>query len=165
MFEANWKGAQVAGFRRTTQTHSAAETLEAGRELGNSLNGGELVLLTGELGAGKSVFAQGVAQAVGVRHWRGSPTFALVHEYASTPPFVHVDLYRLVEGDAQELGLEEYALPSSILLVEWADRDLEYLETLPYSNRIHVDLAHGPDDLRALTVTGDSAVRAGRSTC
>jgi tRNA threonylcarbamoyladenosine biosynthesis protein TsaE len=165
MFEANRKGTQVAGCRRTIQTHSAAETWAAGEQLGNDLKGGEIVLLTGELGSGKSVFARGVAHAVGVRHWRGSPTFALVHEYASTPVLVHGDLYRLAAGEAQVLGFEEYAAPSSVLLVEWADRDLEYLETLPHTARIYVDLAYGQGDSRVLTMMRETSVEAGRDAC
>jgi tRNA threonylcarbamoyladenosine biosynthesis protein TsaE len=165
MFEANRKGTQVAGFCRTIQTRSAAETLAAGELLGNDLKGGEIVLLTGELGAGKSVFARGVAHAVGVHHWRGSPTFALVHEYTSTPALVHADLYRLAAGEAQNLGFEEYAAPSSVLLVEWADRDLEYLESLPHSSRIRVELAYGQGDLRQLTIHSDSPMETGRNSC
>src|SRR5438270_12776907 len=111
MFEGNRKGVQVAGTRRTIQTHSAEETLEIGREIGKGLSGGEIILLTGELGAGKSVLARGVALALGIERWRGSPTFALVHEYDSLPAFVHVDLYRLAQGEVEELGLEEYAVP------------------------------------------------------
>jgi tRNA threonylcarbamoyladenosine biosynthesis protein TsaE len=165
MFEANRKGAQVAEFRRTIETHSAAETLELGRQLGEGLSGGEVILLTGELGAGKSVFARGVAQALGIDRWRGSPTFALVHEYASTPALIHVDLYRLAEGDAYDLGLEEYAVPESILLVEWANRDFGYVRALPHAQSVDVHLAHCPGDTRALTITGDAMPAAGRGVC
>lgn len=157
MFEGNRKGVQVTGVRRTIQTHSAEETLEVGREIGERLSGGEIILLTGELGAGKSVLARGVAVALGIDHWRGSPTFALVHEYGSLPALIHVDLYRLAQDEVEELGLEEYAAPSTVLLVEWADRAAEFLARLPCTQCIHVELAHGPGDRRELSVITDAA--------
>lgn len=165
MFEGNRKGVQVAGSAHTIQTHSAEETLQLGRELGERLSGSEIILLTGELGAGKSVLAHGVAHALGVRHWRGSPTFALVHEYDSVPALVHVDLYRLASEEVEELGLEEYAVPSTVLLVEWADRAVDYLHGLPHTRCISVDLAYGPSDTRTLTATTDIVRQSGRGTC
>jgi tRNA threonylcarbamoyladenosine biosynthesis protein TsaE len=165
MFEANRKGAQVAGSRRTISTRSAEQTEEAGNTLGVGLEGSEIVLLTGTLGAGKSVFARGVAQALGVTRWRGSPTFSIVHEYASTPALIHVDLYRLAPGEVEELGLEEYASPGSVLLVEWADRALQYLESLPHTRRIHVHLEHGEGDERTMTVEENSLRPVRRVGC
>src|SRR5579859_1425383 len=134
----------MAGIRRTIETHSAEETMKVGREIGERLTGGEIILLTGELGAGKSVLAHGVALGLGIDRWRGSPTFALVHEYDSVPAFIHVDLYRLAQHEAEELGLEEYAVPSMVLLLEWADRASDYLSELPRTRCVHVELAHGP---------------------
>jgi tRNA threonylcarbamoyladenosine biosynthesis protein TsaE len=120
--------------------------------MGDSLRGGEIILLTGSLGAGKSVFARGVASALRVPRWRGSPTFALVHEYSSSPALIHIDLYRLSAEEVEELGLEEYASPANVLVVEWADRAPEYLNTLPHSRLIAVHLEHGPGDERMVTV-------------
>ncbi len=165
MFEGNRKGVQVAGIRRTIQTLSAEETLEVGRGIGNRLSGGEIILLTGDLGAGKSVLAHGIALAMGIARWRGSPTFALVHEYDSLPALIHVDLYRLRQDEAEALGLEEYAVPSMVILVEWADRASEYLSELPRTQCIHVELAHGPGDTRMLTVTTDTAMQEEGETC
>lgn len=165
MFEANPKGVQVAETRRTIITRSADETREVGRTVGTDLAGGELLLLTGSLGAGKSVFARGVASALGVTRWRGSPTFSLIHEYSSAPALVHVDLYRLAPGEIEELGLEEYASGGSVLLVEWADRALSYLETLPHARRIHADLAYGRGDERTLTVAAVCRHQARSAEC
>lgn len=81
------------------------------------------------------------------------------------PALVHADLYRLAAGEARDLGLEEYAIPTSVLLVEWADRDLEYLEELPHTSRVHVDLTYGEGDDRELTVTGDNAVATDGGAC
>src|SRR5436305_299708 len=105
-------------------------TLEFGRRLGASLQGGEVILVEGDLGAGKTVLARGVAEALHVRSWRGSPTFALINEYGGHPSLIHVDLYRLPAKDVEDLGLEEYCSPNHVLLIEWADRALPYLMDL-----------------------------------
>lgn len=133
--------------------------------IGEGLSGGEIILLTGDLGAGKSVFARGVTQALGIDRWRGSPTFALVHEYHSEPVLIHVDLYRLGPEEVEELGLEEYAVPSTVLLVEWADRADGYLRALPHGRCIQVDLEHGRGDSRTLVVSSDTLARSGRDAC
>jgi tRNA threonylcarbamoyladenosine biosynthesis protein TsaE len=165
MFEGNRKGVQVAELRCTTQTQSAEETLCLGREVGGHLRGGEIILVTGDLGAGKSVFAHGVAQRLGVDRWRGSPTFALVHEYASTPALIHVDLYRLGAEEAADLGLEEYAVPTSILLVEWADRAPEYLRSLSSAGFVEVHLGYARGDTRAVLIAMDSERESQGDAC
>lgn len=165
MFEAKRKGVQVAEQCRTIVTHSAAETQAEGRLLGSTLRGGEVVLLTGELGAGKSVFAHGVGEALGVSRWRGSPTFALVHEYPSAPNLAHVDLYRLTEEDVPDLGLEEYSGGSWVLLVEWADRAGEFVRELALGRLVRVHLEHEGADRRALTMVHESPVGAGHGAC
>lgn len=136
----------------TINSHSAAQTLELGRVLGQTLRGGEIVFLTGSLGAGKSVFARGVAEALGVQRWKGSPTFALIHEYRSIPTLIHADLYRLDEREVENLGLEEYATSDAVILAEWADRAMPLLESLPHLRRIYVRLVHVLRDERHVTV-------------
>jgi tRNA threonylcarbamoyladenosine biosynthesis protein TsaE len=165
MFPTKRKGAQVVGSHPIINSPSAAQTEEIGQVIGRRLHGGEIVLLTGSLGAGKSVFARGVASALGVTRWRGSPTFALVHEYSSTPALIHIDLYRLAEEEIEDLGLEEYASPANVLVVEWADRAPEYLRALPSSRLIAVHLEHGPGDERMVTVEEENARPAGDSGC
>src|SRR5579872_5680521 len=124
-------------------------TLRLGEELGRRLGGGELILLRGQLGAGKSVFARGVAQALGSAEWRGSPTFNLVHEYATRPPLYHADLYRLAAGEVPDLGLEEYSRVDAVLMVEWAERAGEYLRSIAVNGIVEVSLG----------VTGESERR------
>lgn len=123
-----------------TVTRSPEETRRMGRELGRSLRGGELILLTGSIGAGKSVFARGVADALGAEEWRGSPSFALVHEYPTRPRLIHADLYRLTAPEAADLGLEQYSSDDSVLLVEWADRAAEYLRASMAADLVRVNL-------------------------
>jgi tRNA threonylcarbamoyladenosine biosynthesis protein TsaE len=165
MFQAIRKGVQVVGFHPILSSPSANQTEQIGRAMGDSFSGGEIVLLTGSLGAGKSVFARGVASALGVHRWRGSPTFALVHEYSSSPALIHIDLYRLTEEEVEELGLEEYSRPANVLVVEWADRAPEYLSTLPHSRLIAVHLEHGPGDERMVTVVEENTRAEGCSGC
>jgi len=110
-------------------THSEAETHRLGRRLGGRLRAGDTVLLSGELGAGKSVLARGIARGMGVEGAVPSPTFALlaVHRGAHCPLY-HMDLYRL-EGasDFYESGLEEYVGGDGVAVIEWPERAMEAL--------------------------------------
>src|SRR6266568_4560563 len=101
---------------------SAAETERAGMLLGERLQPGDVVLLTGELGAGKTTFVRGIAQGTGSKADVASPTFQLVRIYPGRVQLAHVDLYR-VENNAElrDLGLEELA-DNGAVLVEWGDR-------------------------------------------
>ena len=90
-------------------THGPEETQELGRRLGAAAEVGDLILLEGGLGAGKTTLAQGLAWGAGVTGYAHSPTFVMVHEYAGRITLYHVDLYRLSEGDieAHDLGIDE----------------------------------------------------------
>jgi len=121
-------------------SHSPDETRAAGRALGATLHGGELVLLTGSIGAGKSVFARGIGDALAVSGWRGSPSFTLVNEYPTVPALYHIDLYRLAPAEVVELGVEQYLRPDSVVVVEWADRAAAYLQRVAESPATWVNL-------------------------
>jgi tRNA threonylcarbamoyladenosine biosynthesis protein TsaE len=100
-------------------------TIRLGRALGRALQGGDLLLLEGELGAGKTFLVRAIVRALGVPHATTvqSPTFALVHEYAARVPVVHADLYRLDDPlSLRELGLREKRAEGSVVLAEWALR-------------------------------------------
>ena len=115
---------QRAGAKLRLSTSSEAGTFDLGRALGAALVPGMTVLLSGGLGAGKTVLVRGVGDALGVARVR-SPSFTLVNEYrTSTFNFsvVHADLYRLEPGEAEDLGLEEYHEAPCVLLVEWPER-------------------------------------------
>src|SRR2546423_12336290 len=103
-------------------TNSPAETERAGMLLGERLRAGDVVLLKGELGAGKTTFVRGVAQGTGSKADVASPTFQLVRVYPGRVQLAHVDLYR-VESSAElrDLGLEELAQQGAVV-VEWGDR-------------------------------------------
>ena len=101
---------------------SPAETELAGRRLGERLRTGDIVLLSGELGAGKTTFVRGVAQGAGSAAWVASPTFQLVRIYPGRVQVAHVDLYRVENPkELADLGLDELAQQGAVM-VEWGDR-------------------------------------------
>jgi len=104
-------------------TISPEETEAAGARLGATLKSGDVVALTGELGAGKTVFVQGLARALGVGTAATSPTFVLVNEYRGRVPVHHVDAYRTTSlAELMDLGIEEMMDGDGITVIEWAER-------------------------------------------
>jgi tRNA threonylcarbamoyladenosine biosynthesis protein TsaE len=104
-------------------SRSPQETRRLGALLGEVLGPGDVVALEGDLGAGKTVFAQGMGSGLGVPDEITSPTFTLIHEYLGRAPFYHVDLYRLSgEREAGVIGLEEYLGGDGVAAVEWSGR-------------------------------------------
>jgi tRNA threonylcarbamoyladenosine biosynthesis protein TsaE len=104
------------------RSESAAQTRQLASEVGALLERGDLVLLVGELGSGKTTFAQGLAQGLGVTEPVTSPTFTLVHEYEGRVPVAHVDVYRLDRvQELHDLGLEELVDSARVTMVEWGD--------------------------------------------
>lgn len=104
-------------------TNDAESTRDAGRQLGETLSPGDIVALVGPLGAGKTVFAQGVARALGIEEPVTSPTFTLISEYEGSMPLYHMDLYRLGTPDEFAwLGVEEMLDGEGVSLVEWSER-------------------------------------------
>lgn len=105
----------------TRITRSVAETERLGQAFGAGLAAGDVVLLTGPLGAGKTRFVAGLARGLDVKARVRSPSFAIVNQYRGAVPLLHVDLYRLEGRAAEDLGLEEQ-LDESVLVVEWGER-------------------------------------------
>jgi tRNA threonylcarbamoyladenosine biosynthesis protein TsaE len=123
------------------------QTLEvANRDGHRNLQGLEkpvVVALHGNLGAGKTCFTQGLAQAAGVKEPVCSPTYTLISEYQGTVPFHHIDLYRLGgPEEAYDLGLDEYLETAGITVIEWAERAAELLP--PHT--IHIRLERGGEE-------------------
>ncbi|MBE7035203.1 MAG: tRNA (adenosine(37)-N6)-threonylcarbamoyltransferase complex ATPase subunit type 1 TsaE [Ruminococcaceae bacterium] len=106
------------------KTASERETRLFAREFASKLQGGDVLCLHGELGVGKTVFAQGLCEALGVTEPVNSPTFTLVNEYeGSTLTIYHFDLYRIVDADElYEIGFEEMVASGGVTLIEWAER-------------------------------------------
>jgi tRNA threonylcarbamoyladenosine biosynthesis protein TsaE len=103
---------------------SEEETATAGERLARSLSPGQVVLLYGELGSGKTAFVRGIARGLGApADDVSSPTFTLIQEYAgTTATLFHVDLYRLEPAEVDDLGLEELVSGSGVVAIEWAER-------------------------------------------
>ena len=135
------------------RSRSAAETKKIARELGRRLDAGDVVALRGELGAGKTTFAKGLAKALGVSSEKevSSPTFVVIHEYAARLPLYHLDWYRLkrVEGADRELA-EECFSGKGVTLVEWPERGARVLP----AERIEVRLSHAGATVRAIEIRG-----------
>lgn len=137
---------------REALTQSEAETETLAAELGAGFRGGEVVLLSGELGAGKTVFVRGLARGVGADPEEvASPTFVLLTRYPGRLTLHHADLYRLAGGgDERELGLEELPGPRGVLAVEWAER----LSVLPWepARAVRVTLEHAGEQSRRVRI-------------
>ena len=138
----------------TVTTHSQDETADIGRRLAPTLNAGSVLLLVGDLGAGKTALVRGLAEGLGVRPDEvSSPTFTLMQEYrGGRVPLIHVDLYRLNDArEIDELGLEELGL-NSVLAIEWAEK-----LPRPIADAIEVRIDHGDGDERTIRI-GSSAL-------
>jgi tRNA threonylcarbamoyladenosine biosynthesis protein TsaE len=149
-------------------SHSAAQTQRLGMRLGELLRGGELILLHGQLGTGKTTFTQGLAQGMGITEYVNSPTFTLLKEYTgsrlpenhekrnsraaqtprstrpshstrSGPPLYHFDLYRLDRPEEiLDLGFDEYFTSNGVCVVEWAEKADLYWPTDHLSIRLRM---------------------------
>jgi len=130
---------------------SEAETLKLGEALGRTLKGGEMILLQGELGSGKTVFARGVASGLGIDPVDvGSPTFILVDRHEGRLILYHADLYRIDrEEEMFDLGLDEFAAAGAAVVVEWGER----LPAVLQQGAIMVRIADLGDDSRKITIS------------
>jgi len=131
-------------------SHSESETAEVARTIALDFRGGEVVLLTGELGAGKTAFVRGLALGMGADPDEvASPSFVLLTAYPGRLTLHHADLYRLRgDGDERELGLEELPGPRGVLAVEWAER----LQLVPWRTALRVRLSHAGEDDRLIRI-------------
>lgn len=136
-------------------SHSAEETIEKGRALAAQLTPPILLMLSGELGAGKTTLAKGIVSGLGVGREEDvtSPTFTLVHSYRNHVRVYHVDLYR-VEGlrDLETLGLEDVFTEPAVVLVEWAEK-LSLRTDWPV---VQIRLEHVDDTSRRIVISDSS---------
>ena len=104
-------------------SYAAAETHTLGFYLGLTAQAGDLILMTGELGAGKTKMTQGIAEGLGIAERPRSPTFVMATEYMGRLPLYHIDLYRVEQApELNELGVDEYVSAQGVTVIEWADR-------------------------------------------
>ncbi len=129
---------------------SAEETGRAGEELGRKLSKGDVVSLRGSLGAGKTVFAKGIAKALGITEPIVSPTFTIVQEYIGREKLYHLDLYRLSgEDEFESMGGEEFLYPDGITLIEWSEK----IEDMLPDSTVYVNIGIDESGRRIIDIT------------
>ncbi len=135
-------------------SHTPEETLEIGRTIGAKCKSGTVVSLRGSLGAGKTVIAKGVAEALGIKDAIVSPTFTLIQEYQGTKlQLFHMDLYRLSGTDEFEMiGGEEMLYGKAVVLIEWSEK----IEEMLPDGTIFITIDIQPNQDRVITVEGMS---------
>lgn len=134
----------------THKTHSEEATIALGRQLAAEWPPQALVLLIGNLGAGKTTLTKGIVEGRGIADPVTSPTFTIVHEYGNPPRVFHIDLYRLDEADeVAALGLDELLDRNALTLIEWGER---FPELWP-EDRIEVRIVRQPDESREISVS------------
>ena len=137
---------------RVAETSSAAETEAHAAAIAGTLGPGDVVLVSGELGAGKTTWVRGAARALGVRTPVTSPTFTIGSRYPGRIPVAHLDLYRLEHLETEDPGLlADYLTPDAITFVEWPER-AQWSGTATL--RIHIE-HRGKDHRRITTLTTD----------
>ena len=139
-------------------THSADETLQLGKSLGSKLIAGDLVLLFGDLGAGKTCLTQGICLGAGLdkNTYIRSPTFTLINEYQGEVPIFHIDLYRLeTEAEIMNLGLEEIIYSKAITIIEWSEKLISDKKPdefkLGIQERIEIHISSKDENVREFT--------------
>ncbi len=138
------------------ETLSPEETFELGKKIGQEAMPGTVYTLTGDLGAGKTVFTQGVAAGLGITEPVNSPTFTIVQIYeGGRCPFYHLDVYRIGDiSEMDEIGYEDYFYGDGVCLIEWADLIEEILPEHLVRIQIAKDLEKG-FDYRKISLQGE----------
>ena len=109
-------------------SHTAEQTQALGKRIGQLAQPGDVFLLVGELGAGKTCLTQGIAWGLGIEEYAMSPTFVIMRELHGRLPLYHIDLYRLDQiEESMDLGLDDYLYSKGVCVVEWAEKALSIL--------------------------------------
>lgn len=135
----------------TIISHSEEETKNAGRELARRAVRSSVISLRGSLGAGKTVFAKGFAQELGITEAIVSPTFTLVQEYEGKMKMYHLDLYRLSgEDEFESMGGEDFLYSDGVCLIEWSEK----ISSMLPDDTISVNITINEDLSRTIEITG-----------
>lgn len=131
----------------TYNSFSPSDTIKIAYDLAKNFKGSEIILLNGELGAGKTTFAKGIAKALDISDTIVSPTFTIMNEYSGRLKLYHYDMYRIIErDDLIELGIEEYLYLGGVAVIEWNKFNLDNLKV------INVNLEYVEDGIRRITI-------------
>ena len=134
---------------KTLFLNNEAETQQLGQEIGRRVVPGTTIVLSGELGTGKTTLSKGIAKGLGIEQMIKSPTYTLIREYeGGRMPLYHMDVYRL-EGDGYDLGLDEYFLSDGLCLVEWGELIADELPPHYYE----ITLSYDHDSTRKCVIT------------
>jgi tRNA threonylcarbamoyladenosine biosynthesis protein TsaE len=136
----------------TVNSSSLNETKKLGVKLGALLKTGDVILLSGELGAGKTTIAKAISKGLGIKsdHYVVSPSYAMINEYEADINIYHFDLYRLVSADElYDLGAYEYFQGDGVCLIEWGDR---FIDAMP-EERLELLLEHVTTNSRRISMT------------
>lgn len=143
---------EVGDRMHVVETHSEQETIRLAEKLTRLLKPGDVITLEGDLAAGKTTFAKGVARGLGVKRTVNSPTFTIVKEYVGELPLYHMDVYRLEDSD-EDIGFSDYFNGEGISIVEWAQFIEEYLP----EERLTIKMTHLDEHVRLLEFTPKGA--------
>lgn len=125
-------------------TSSPQESQELGQQIAALLRPGDVLTLTGDLGAGKTCFTQGIGRGLGIKRPVTSPTFNLIKEYQGKYPLYHFDLYRIEEEEMTELGYEDYFYGEGITVIEWPEKAGSLLP----AERLEIKISRGEGEKR-----------------
>ena len=140
-------------------SNSPEDTLDIGRIIGENLTGGDVVALTGELGAGKTYLTQGIAKGLGTPegYYVTSPTFTLINEYPGRIPLYHMDVYRLSGSrDLEDMGYEEYFYGDGVVVIEWAEK----VDDIIPAEALLINLEHCNGNKRKIRISCESGMSA-----
>lgn len=139
-------------------TNTPQETIKLGEKIAKQVKKG-IICLIGQLGSGKTTFAQGLAQGYGIKERVNSPSFQLIKEYQGNTPFFHIDLYRLDSiQEIEDLGIQEYYLKQGVIVIEWAEKIFSLLP----KERVEIYFSFLDDNQREIKIVkkglGDEVV-------
>jgi tRNA threonylcarbamoyladenosine biosynthesis protein TsaE len=135
--------------RLTLISRSPEQTQRLGKQLGQLAQAGDVFLLTGNLGSGKTCLTQGIAWGLGIKEYAFSPSFVIIREYNGRMPLYHIDFYRLDHiEEIADLGLDEYICGRGICVVEWAEKGLALMP----EDRLLISLSYVSDTERSVSL-------------
>ncbi|MGF7059819.1 tRNA (adenosine(37)-N6)-threonylcarbamoyltransferase complex ATPase subunit type 1 TsaE [Brassicibacter mesophilus] len=132
--------------------NSVEATEKLGENIGRLLNGGEIICMTGDLGAGKTTLSQSIAKGLDVDEYVTSPTFTIINEYEGRCPLYHFDVYRINDIDEMyDLGYEEYFYSDGVTIIEWAN----IIEDILPKDKLYIEIKKGSSaDEREILISG-----------
>ncbi|MFC2821686.1 MAG: tRNA (adenosine(37)-N6)-threonylcarbamoyltransferase complex ATPase subunit type 1 TsaE [Sphaerochaeta sp.] len=136
---------------KTVVCKTAEDMEKLGRQIGETCEPGSVISLRGSLGAGKTVFAKGIARCLGIQEAIVSPTFTLLQEYDGRIPMYHMDLYRITsEEDFQMIGGEDMLYSNGVCLIEWS----EIINHMLPKKTLFIEITVNEDQSRTVRLTG-----------